>query len=59
MKTTELSREQLIQLKQAMLNTDMDEGVSYDELSRADELVSDDDVHNRFAGIRFSPDDFG
>lgn len=59
MKTTELSREQLIQLKQAMLNSDMDEGVSYDELSRADELVSDDDVHNRFAGIRFSPEDFG
>ena len=59
MKTTELSREQLILLKQAMLGADMNEGVSYDELSRADELVSDDDVHNRFAGIRFSPDDFG
>ena len=59
MPTTELSREQLIQLKQAMLNSDMDDGVSYDELARADELVSDEDVHNRFAGVRFSPDDFG
>ena len=59
MSTTELSREQLIQLKQAILNADVDEGVSYDELSRADELVSDDDVHNRFAGVRFSPEDFG
>lgn len=59
MNTTELSREQLIQLKQAMLNDDMSEGVSYDELSRADELVNDEDVHNRFAGVRFSPEDFG
>jgi hypothetical protein len=59
MHTTELSREQMIQLKQDMLNADMEDGVSYDELSRADELVSDDDVHDRFAGVRFSPEDFG
>lgn len=58
MRTTELSREQLIQLKQAMLSNDTEDGVSYDELSRADELISDEAIHERFAGFSFSPDDF-
>ena len=58
MLTTELSREQLIQLKQAMLFNDNEDGVSYEELSKADELISDEAIHERFAGFRFSPDDF-
>lgn len=34
------------------------EGVSYDELARADELVSDEVIYDHFAGVYFSDEDF-
>lgn len=34
------------------------EGISYDELARADELVSDEVIYDHFAGVDFSDEDF-
>lgn len=53
----ELNREQLIQLKQAIL-CERDTGTSYGELAAADELVTDEDVFTRYAGVNFVEDDF-
>ena len=54
----ELNREQLIQLKQRYLCETQDESVSYGELAAADELVTDEQVFNHFAGIEFVEEDF-
>lgn len=57
----ELSRSQIVELKQALLEkryADSGLGVSYDELANADRLVSDDAVIEAFAGATFSEDDF-
>ena len=53
----ELNRDQLIQLKQSML-CDRDAGTSYGELAAADELVTDEEVYNKFCGTVFTEDDF-
>lgn len=53
----ELNRDQLIQLKQSIL-CDNDRNVSYGELAAADELVTDEDVFTRYAGVNFVEDDF-
>jgi len=61
MKVTELSRDQLIMLKQSMLedrNAANDEGTSYGELAEADNLISDDEAFTTYAGVEFSEDDF-
>jgi len=53
----DLEREQLIELKQQML-TESDTSVSWGELADADDLIPDEDVFSRFAGVEFSTDDF-
>ena len=65
MNVTELSSEQLIELKQAYLMEleDCDGyedsvGVSCGELIDADELVSDDIIFDKYAGTIFTDDDF-
>ena len=62
MTVRELSREQMLQLKQEMIDDELYEsegrGASYGELADADGLVSDDAVYGRYAGTEFSDDDF-
>lgn len=62
MKVEELSREQLVELKQNYLTELSDkrngEGVSYWELANADELVSDEEIFDYYAGTDFVPEDF-
>ena len=73
MNVHELTRDQMIQLKQAYL-TKLDEegtlnevlyndpneltGLTYDELANADTLVPDAIVYNEYAGYEFVPEDF-
>lgn len=73
MTVIELSRDQLIQLKQTYL-TKLDEegtlnevlyndpddetGLTYDELANADSLVPDEIIFNEYAGYEFVPEDF-
>lgn len=55
----ELSRDQLTQLKQAYYMKKHEErGVSYDELADIDELVTDSEIIEEYAGVTFSADDF-
>lgn len=57
----ELNRDQLAQLKQAMLMERMDaEGdwPSWEEMADADSLISDEDVQSKFADTVFTTDDF-
>lgn len=57
----ELNDEQRLELKQQILvsrNEARGEGTSYGELSLADDLVSDEDAKEWFAGTEFSKDDF-
>lgn len=59
MKVTELSREQLIELKQTLIidrNIAIGNGTSYSELAEADSLVSDEEVFDGWAGIEFFED---
>lgn len=61
MKVTELTREQLIQLKQRYLTDwydDLGQSPSYSELADADALVSDETVFDYFEGINFVEEDF-
>lgn len=57
MKVTELSREQLIELKQSYL---CDNGYepSWYELATADNLVSDETVFEEYEDVHFVNDDF-
>lgn len=57
MTTHELTREQLVELKETYLTETMDE-VSQGELADADSLVSDETIHEKYAGTNFVPDDF-
>lgn len=57
MKVKELSREQLIELKQYYLAT-LCGGCSYDDLADADNKVSDRQVFEVFGDTEFTPDDF-
>ena len=57
----ELSEEQKLELKQRILterNEQRGEGTSYEELSLADDLVSDEDARDWAEGMMFSEDDF-
>lgn len=61
MKVKELNRLQLVDLKQAMIeneNAERGEGTSWDELARADELVSDQKVFDAYSNTEFVPEDF-
>lgn len=62
MNVNELSREQLVELKQNYLCELADkrngEGVSYGELASADELVSDDEIFDYYSGTDFVTEDF-
>lgn len=57
----ELNDEQKLELKQRILterNEQKGEGTSYEELSLADDLVSDEDARDWAEGMEFSEDDF-
>lgn len=62
MNVHELSREQLIELKQNYLIEIMDrrtgESPSWGELAEANEIVSDEEVFEFYADTVFVPDDF-
>ena len=54
---SELNREQLIELKQSYLiqqNEETGEGTSYDELARADSIISDKVIQEVYSGINFT-----
>lgn len=57
----ELTREQLQQVKQEYYTRKQEEagaGVSYGELAQIDELVTDAEIFEQYAGVIFTPDDF-
>ncbi len=62
MKVKELNRDQLTELKGKYLDSKIYEeekrGASYGELAQADELVSDSEIFEEYAGIDFVNDDF-
>ncbi len=58
---SELNRNQLIELKQSYLiqhNEEVDEETSFDELARADSIISDEIIYEAYSGINFTEDDF-
>lgn len=57
----ELSREQIIELKQAYItekNNEINAGTSYDELANCDELISDKEIFLHYECYSFDKDDF-
>lgn len=56
MKLKDLTPDQKIELKQALLTQDRD--VSYGELANADELVSDKQLEDAYGDTEFTEDDF-
>lgn len=58
MKVTDLSKDQLTELKQRFYDDKHPEGVSYGELAAIDQLVSDDEIIAAYEGVDFVPDDF-
>lgn len=70
MDVTELSREQLVELKQNYLCSLADSGdysevfdthyigISYSDLLNADDIVPDDVVFDNYCGVIFCDDDF-
>ena len=56
MKLKDLTPEQKLELKQALLTQDRD--VSYGELANADELVSDKQLEDAYDDTEFTEDDF-
>lgn len=70
MDVTELSREQLVELKQNYLCSLADSGdysevfdvnyigVSYSDLLNADDIVPDDVIFDNYCGVIFCDDDF-
>ncbi len=61
MTVKELTREQMLALKQAYLTERLDReenrSPSYGELADADELISDEEVLSAYEGVMFSADD--
>jgi hypothetical protein len=58
---SELNRDQLTELKQSYLmqhNEEIGDGTSYDELARADSIISDEMIYEAYSGINFTEDDF-
>ena len=62
MKVTELTRDELIELKQRYLMEQREEAhedePSYGELSAIDELVTDEEVYQEYADVDFVEEDF-
>lgn len=59
MRVTDLSREQLIQVKQVYLDErEQRTGISWTELANADSIVSDEEVYHEYANVEFYEDDF-
>lgn len=60
MTTHELTREQIIKLKQdyLMFHDDKEHSVSWGELANADELVTDETIHENYGYITFAEEDF-
>lgn len=61
MNVTELSREQLTELKQAYLTEMLDrDGLepSWGELADADQLIPDAEIYEAYEGCIFAPGDF-
>lgn len=57
MNVTDLSRSQLIELKQQMLIEELD-SVSWYDLAYADSLVTDNAVYEKYNGVNFTENDF-
>lgn len=58
---SELNRDQLTELKQSYLiqqNEETGDDTSYDELARADSIISDEVIQEAYSGINFTEDDF-
>ena len=54
----DLNRDQLIELKQNYYSETYNNNPSYDELADVDNLVSDQEIYDEYAGTDFVPDDF-
>ena len=57
MKVTELTRDQLVQLKQGYF-CGRPEEPSWEELAQADTLITDEEIFSAYEGVEFSADDF-
>lgn len=61
MSVDELTRDQMVQLKQRMMTDEYDERgetPSWGELAWADETIPDERVREHYAGTNFTEDDF-
>ena len=58
MDVTELSREQLLELKQSLLESVVGHEPSWYEYACAGDIVSDEQVYEEYGGISFTPSDF-
>lgn len=58
MKVTELSKEELSELKQRYYLSKNIKDISIDEIIRIDEIISDEEIIEKFSGINFVKDDF-
>lgn len=54
----ELSRDQIVELKQNMLEDVLGEQPSWYELATADSIVTDEQVEEEYGGTNFVEDDF-
>ena len=57
MSVYELTEDQLYELKQSYLCS-RNNNASYDELIRADDIVSDEEIFSEYGNFEFSEDDF-
>lgn len=58
MSIDELSRDQIIELKQNMLEDVLGSEPSWYELATADDIVTDEQVEEEYGGTNFVEDDF-
>lgn len=58
MELDELSRDQIVQLKQSMLEEVLGEEPSWYDLAMADDIVSDEKLEEEYGGTRFVEGDF-
>lgn len=54
----ELSRDQIVQLKQSMLEEVLGEEPSWYDLAMADDIVSDEKLEEEYGGTHFAEGDF-
>lgn len=54
----ELSRDQIVQLKQSMLDEVLGEEPSWYDLAMADDIVSDEKLEEEYGGTHFVEGDF-